>query len=211
MKFRKTIAVGIALLLCLLTFVGFYDLYLYDVGITNNYLAEKQSGVVSTTQVIIVRIPPGSGENLHLGFKPAIVTIIIGVNSTVTWINEDSTWHTVHSNIGQFYSNLIQPRENFTYAFKQPGVYSYHDDPHPWMTGKITVLSPQTNYALTLSLSIGHSISRAQGEFQSLIGRREYFLNYVFTGSDQLRSQNLRWRPNHLIYLPVGVGSRSCV
>jgi plastocyanin len=154
MKSKKTVAGGITIFICILTFVGFHELYLYDVNITNNYLASNTAVVPSGKQVVVVRIPPGAGESLHLGFEPAIITIIIGVNNTVTWINEDSTWHTTHSNIPEFYSNLIQPGSNFTHTFERAGVYPYHCDPHPWMTGKITVLAPQASSSFSLRLSI---------------------------------------------------------
>jgi hypothetical protein len=87
----------------------------------------------------VVIIPNGAGENLHLGFEPSKITIVIGVNNTVIWKNEDSTWHTAHSNIPEFNSGLIQPGDSFTHTFQRAGTYPYHCDPHPWMTGVVIV------------------------------------------------------------------------
>jgi plastocyanin len=92
----------------------------------------------AVTEVEVV-IPNGAGENLHLGFEPAEITIVIGVNNTVVWKNMDSDWHTAHSNIPEFNSGLIQPGGSFTHTFLRSGIYPYHCDPHPWMTGVVTV------------------------------------------------------------------------
>jgi plastocyanin len=93
---------------------------------------------VMPTEVVVI-IPKGAGENLHLGFEPSMITIVIGVNNTVIWKNEDSDWHTAHSNIPEFNSGLIQPGGNFTHTFLRAGTYPYHCDPHPWMTGIVIV------------------------------------------------------------------------
>ena len=104
-----------------------------------------QSNLIPTTPtkvtptVVVVIIPNGAGENLHLGFEPPMITIVIGVNNTVIWKNEDSDWHTAHSNIPEFNSGLIQPGGNFTHTFLRAGTYPYHCDPHPWMTGIVIV------------------------------------------------------------------------
>jgi len=57
-------------------------------------------------QVIII-IEKGAGENLHLGFEPTTVTLVIGINNTITWKNQDTDWHTAHSNLPEFDSGLI--------------------------------------------------------------------------------------------------------
>jgi hypothetical protein len=93
----------------------------------------------------VVIIAKGAGENLHLGFEPAKITIVIGVNNTVIWRNQDSDWHTAHSNIPEFNSGLIQAGESFDHTFQRAGVYPYHCDPHPWMTGVVTVKSSSTS------------------------------------------------------------------
>jgi plastocyanin len=95
--------------------------------------------IPTTPSEVVVIIPNGAGENLHLGFEPSKITIVIGVNNTVVWKNEDSTWHTAHSNIPEFNSGLIQPGNSFTHTFQRAGTYPYHCDPHPWMTGVVIV------------------------------------------------------------------------
>jgi hypothetical protein len=41
--------------------------------------------------MVVVIIPPGTGYNPRLGFEPATISIVIGMNNTVIWKNEDST------------------------------------------------------------------------------------------------------------------------
>ena len=118
--------------------VGFYYLYLNNVAISNRFFRNIQSGN-QQIKVVEVKIPRGSAENVHINFVPAEIIIQIGVNNTVRWVNEDDDWHTAHSNLPEFYSDLIQPGANFTHTFETPGIYPYHCDPHPWMTGIIIV------------------------------------------------------------------------
>ncbi len=93
---------------------------------------------------VVILMVRGSGVDPRLGFSPENVTLVIGVNNTVVWKNEDSTWHTAHSNIPEFDSRIVDPGQSFTYQFNRPGKYPYHCDPHPWMTGIITV-KPSTS------------------------------------------------------------------
>ncbi|MGA2783734.1 MAG: plastocyanin/azurin family copper-binding protein [Candidatus Bathyarchaeia archaeon] len=141
MKTKSITAAVFVLLAFSLLIVGFYNLYLHDIGVSSSYLRGNRAGN-RRIQVVVVKIPRGAAENLHINFEPAVISLQIGVNNTVTWMNEDDDWHTAHSNIPEFYSNLIQPGGNFTHTFERPGVYPYHCDPHPWMTGKITVNFP---------------------------------------------------------------------
>jgi len=147
MKVKKMMATIILALILSATCIGFYDLYLYNVQVSNRYF--RGSSVERRIKVVVVRIPRGAAENLHLGFEPTDISIQIGLNNTVTWKNEDDDWHTVHSNIPEFYSNLIQPGGNFTHTFETPGIYPYHCDPHPWMVGKITVSLPKATNTVT--------------------------------------------------------------
>jgi plastocyanin len=90
---------------------------------------------------VVVVIQPGASINANLGFEPSTITVVIGVNNTVIWKNEDSDWHDVHSDTGLFYSGIIQPGTSWTYTFTTPGTYPYVCDPHPWMTGTVIVIS----------------------------------------------------------------------
>lgn len=104
-------------------------------GSTATGSAKSLSPVIS-----IVTIPNGGGY-IYSNYAPSQITVVIGVNNTVTWINNDNIAHTVTSRTGIFDSGLIQPYANFTYTFTTPGVYPYYCKVHLTMNGTVTVLA----------------------------------------------------------------------
>jgi plastocyanin len=110
----------------------------------------------------------GSGPSAAPGFLPENITVVIGVNNTVTWTNNDTagaapgTDHTVVSlsvppAATPFNSGIIAPGAVFTQTFTVPGTYEYHCSLHSWMTGSVVVLAassapefPAAYLALTL-------------------------------------------------------------
>ena len=66
---------------------------------------------------------------------------MIGVNNTVTWINNDDAPHTVTATNDNFNSGNMNPGQSWTYTFTEPGTYTYYCTYHPWMTGTIIVES----------------------------------------------------------------------
>jgi plastocyanin len=98
----------------------------------------------------VVVIPEGSSmPDLKRNFEPQ--TMVVGLNNTVVWINQDVVAHSVISNDGyvddlgnQFDSmseGLIIPGQSFQFTFTRPGIYEYHSEPHPWMHGKVVVIN----------------------------------------------------------------------
>jgi copper-containing nitrite reductase len=136
------------------------DMYFPDVGglnpFVNHAFAYAQAGAVgvfkvsnsssisvtSTTSLPAgprVSIQPGSGANTtSLYYSPQTITVVIGVNNTVSWINNDNTAHTV-TDTGVFDSGLIEPGQFWSYTFTSPGTYQYRCTIHPWMTGTVIV------------------------------------------------------------------------
>jgi len=110
------------------------------------YMSQPPFSQMNPNSVVVI-IQPGASVNASLGFEPTTITVVIGVNNTVIWKNEDSDWHDVHSETGLFYSGIIQPGASWTYTFTSPGTYPYVCDPHPWMTGTIIVdpINPSTS------------------------------------------------------------------
>jgi plastocyanin len=86
---------------------------------------------------------------------PFPAQLLITVEDTVTWKNEDIVAHTVTSGFPQqeelageiFDSGLISPGDSFSHKFSSPDInghhsfvgYGYFCSVHPWMTGNITV------------------------------------------------------------------------
>jgi plastocyanin len=76
---------------------------------------------------------------------PVNITVFIGVNNTIEWLNADSTDHTVSSfaipsGAQSFSSGLIPPHSTFNQTLTIPGVYKYTCIWHPWLAGEITVV-----------------------------------------------------------------------
>ncbi|MGD1054710.1 MAG: cupredoxin domain-containing protein [Nitrososphaerales archaeon] len=86
-------------------------------------------------------------------FHPATITVVIGVNNTVTWTNNDATSHTVTSDNSLFGSGTLAPGATYTQTFDQAGTYGYHCSIHPTMKGTVHAVS-QTTTATSSSRSI---------------------------------------------------------
>ena len=98
-------------------------------------------GVVSPpgaagTAVIYIEETPISWQ-----YSPQVATVVLGVNSTVTWVSHSISYDTVTDKSGSFGSGPIAPGQTFTYTFTRPGVYTYYCIYHPWMTGTVKVVS----------------------------------------------------------------------
>ena len=72
-------------------------------------------------------------------YTPQTIRVVIGVNSTVTWVSHSISYDTVTARGGEFGSGIIPPGGTFTYTFTSPGSYEYYCQFHPWMTGVVLV------------------------------------------------------------------------
>lgn len=70
-------------------------------------------------------------------FNPATLTIAAGTK--VTWVNEDTTPHTVTDKARVFRSAALDTKDSFSYTFASPGEFTYFCTIHPMMVGKIVV------------------------------------------------------------------------
>jgi plastocyanin len=73
----------------------------------------------------------------NYAFSPASITVSVG--TTVTWVNNDTTAHTVTADDGSFDSGNLAPGESFTYTFTSAGSFVYHCNYHPNMEGTVAV------------------------------------------------------------------------
>ena len=96
-----------------------------------------QANPVVTGDISIVE-GAGNSDNGQF-YTPSSYNVTVG--TTVSWVNHDSTTHTVTENNGLFDSGPIPPGGSFSYTFTQAGTYQYACSYHPWMTGTIIVTS----------------------------------------------------------------------
>jgi plastocyanin len=119
----------------------------------------QPSAVHTSTNAVEIIEPTGAGQppsnwSLSTGpvyadtsYSPDTVVVVIGVNNTVTWVNQDSAPHTVTftsvpSDVtAKIDSGNMAQGATFTYAFQVPGNYLYDCTYHPWMGGKVIVKS----------------------------------------------------------------------
>jgi plastocyanin len=94
---------------------------------------------VGTEALIVIQETPVSWQ-----YSPQNLTVILGVNGTVTWLSHSLSYDTVTANGGAFASGVLAPGNSFSFTFSAPGTYQYHCLFHPWMTGTVTVLPRRT-------------------------------------------------------------------
>ena len=73
-------------------------------------------------------------------FQPATITVVPGTE--ITWVNMDTTSHSVVSDNGtSFNSGSINPKGTYVYVANQNGSITYHCPIHPQMKGTIQVVT----------------------------------------------------------------------
>lgn len=114
--------------------------------------------------VVTVIVPEGTvGSSESKNFEPSTIKVVIGLNNTVRWHNQDLTMYTVVASSEDdplFHNatteqcenndyqdcrvipskNQLPPGGTFEFTFTKPGVYDYHSVPHPFMQGTVVVL-----------------------------------------------------------------------
>lgn len=94
---------------------------------------------LGASRVVTVSIPRGSSIPDIGNFTPEAIRVVIGLNNTVLWRNNDDFMHTVTSTSELFDSGEMNPRDTFRYTFGKQGIYHYYCIPHPWMKATVTV------------------------------------------------------------------------
>ena len=102
---------------------------------------DETSSLPVTEEGKVISIVGNSGGN---SYNPNPIEVKVG--ETVTWINNDSSRHTVTSssndNSNTFDSDILRPGETFSFTFDKEGQYPYFCTLHPNMAGSVVVLLP---------------------------------------------------------------------
>jgi len=100
--------------------------------------------------VVTVIMPNGINLDKSLNFQPATLVLVIGVNNSIVWHNDDTTDHTVTFisvpsgvKASTISAGDVPPGTSFgPITLTTPGTYIYHCQFHPaWMRGTIVVKS----------------------------------------------------------------------
>ena len=117
-------------------------------GAMGIFQVENGTGGVSTGTTTtsaasgpVVSILPGSAMQMASGtyYSPETITVVIGANNTVTWVNNDDVPHTVTATDGSFNSGNMNAAQSWSHTFTTPGTYTYYCAYHSWMKGTIVV------------------------------------------------------------------------
>jgi plastocyanin len=105
-------------------------------------ISEDSEVVVNADVTIPTKASRPGCEEADRCYIPSVIAIDFG--NKVTWVNEDSAFHTVTSGFyGEsselFDSGHLDPYESFTFDFDEKGTYDYFCTLHPWMKGQVIV------------------------------------------------------------------------
>ena len=172
----------IVILVIAAALLGYYQIVYYPSG--HSATSATIEIIPTTPRNATIYIPPGAPSlPTSQSFLPDQITVIVGYNSTVFWMNNDTALHTVTSpssspdprfdafgpNNPQAYNN-IQPAGSsgdiLNFTFTIPGNYSYICSYHPNMKGSVLVKAgtnaPSSSAGAILpSLSISRHFSPA--------------------------------------------------
>lgn len=98
----------------------------------------ERTGVTETPGQDLCASPTASTVQIR-NFAFGSGEIRVSRGTKVTWVNCDSEAHTSTADAGGWDSGLLSPKSSYSRTFDQPGRYTYHCAPHPFMTGVVVV------------------------------------------------------------------------
>ena len=133
---KQITAIGLIGIVILVTIALSFSNYSIEENVEETDLVIK-ADVIMPTKVS----RPGCEVNDNC-YVPSLIVIEKG--KQVTWVNEDSAFHSVTSGFYTaptelFDSGYLDPFESYTLTFDETGIYDYHCTLHPWMEGQVIV------------------------------------------------------------------------
>jgi plastocyanin len=127
-KKKRTVSISTVLILVLAAIAG----VAYYVGTPASLPpANATSDAACPTLGVQIVIPQGVGSNESIRFEPPTLTVVVGVNNTVTWNDQDTTAaHNVISvsvppNGVQWYFDGMSGGNIYCVTLTAPGTYTY--------------------------------------------------------------------------------------
>ena len=133
---KKIIIIGI---------IGFAIILGIALSFSNNTVEENNDEttlVIKGDVVMPTKVSRPGCEIDDRCYAPSLILTKKG--NSVTWVNEDSAFHSVTSGFYDsptelFDSGHLDPFESFVFTFDEVGDYDYFCTLHPWMKGQVTV------------------------------------------------------------------------
>jgi len=134
----------IALIIGMSVSVIFYTSFYVPESLAKPSVSEH---ILNPESDFIIEIVPGAVIEGNENYVPNKAKVLLGISNKVIWQNLDDTAHTVTPDhrtsdaySGDFGSvGVIKPGESFEFLFTDAQEILYHCEPHPWMTGKISI------------------------------------------------------------------------
>jgi plastocyanin len=145
-------AAGISIMAFIITVAASMAYYQFVYTKEANAKPQIAEEVLNPTETVKVSIIEGSSQpSQQRNFEPKEIRGTLGINNKIIWTNVDTTAHSVTTDnqyndqiSGPFNSidstGLILPQKTYEFTFTKDGEYPYHCEPHPWMTGKVTIV-----------------------------------------------------------------------
>jgi plastocyanin len=145
-------AAGISIMAFIITVTASMAYYQFVYTKEANAKPQLPEEVLNPTESVKVSIIEGSSQpSQQRNFEPKEIRGTLGINNKIIWTNVDTTAHSVTTDnqyndqiSGPFNSidstGLILPQKTYEFTFTKDGEYPYHCEPHPWMTGKVTIV-----------------------------------------------------------------------
>jgi plastocyanin len=114
--------------------------------VTSRVTIRPANGALAFNGTLVI-IPNGVSANTSLNFTPSTIRVVVGVNNTITWLNQDTrSQHTVVTESvpsgAQSFSVVIGSGQTYATTLSVPGTYRYFCMWHPgWMKATIVVLN----------------------------------------------------------------------
>ncbi|MEK0360353.1 MAG: plastocyanin/azurin family copper-binding protein [Nitrosopumilus sp.] len=134
----------IALIIGMSVSVVFYTSFYIPESLAKPSVSEH---ILNPETDFIIEIVPGAVIDGNENYVPNQSKVLLGISNKVIWKNLDDVAHTVTPDhrasdaySGDFGSiGVIKPGESFEFLFTEAQEISYHCEPHPWMTGNISI------------------------------------------------------------------------
>ena len=136
------IILGISVTVIGLSFSGLDSEEVASEEITSDQTSLQTEEVMQADVIIPTKVSRPGCDVEDVCYIPS--KIVIQKGDSVTWLNEDSAFHTVTSGFyGEptelFDSGYLDPYQYYTLSFDEIGTYDYYCALHPWMFAQVIV------------------------------------------------------------------------
>ena len=125
--------------------IGFAILLGIAMSFSNNTVEENNDETILVIKGDVVMPTKVSRPGCEIDDRCYVPSLILTKKgNSVTWVNEDSAFHSVTSGFygsptELFDSGHLDPFESFVFTFDEVGDYDYFCTLHPWMKGQVTI------------------------------------------------------------------------